>query len=165
MAVKGFATTPKGILSGIRRIAPNVSIGIRWEVDPYFVWDGDGPKKAERGFIPHNVYVSAVVVTMEGKTVFGRGALLARDEVPGQEDPNIGGYLPQMLATALDELHNRLVGKRIWETRSRGRKEWDPREAREGRRTRIELATEVRAAAEFVERSSDEIDNRAQRRA
>ncbi len=161
MAVRDFATTPKGILSGVRRIAPNVSIKIRWQVDRYYIWDGDGPDPVEQGYVPHNVYVSAVVVTTEGKTVFGRGVLRGVYESEGMEDPNIHGYFPQMLFTALEELHVRLVGKKI----TGGRKEWDPREAREGSRDRIELATEVRAATMFVQRSMEEIYNREQRRA
>ena len=161
MAVRDYALTPKGILSGVRRIAPNVSIKIRWQLDRYYIWDGDGPDPVEQGYVPHNVYVSAVVVTTEGKTVFGRGVLGGVYESEGMEDPNIHGYFPQLLEIALMELHRVLIGKRI----TGGRKEWDPREARKGRRDRIGLATEVRAAAMFVQRSSDEIDNREQRRA
>ncbi len=159
MAVRDFATTPKGILSALRRIAPDVSIEIHWEVDPYFIWDGDGPDPARRGYEPHNVDISAIVVTEEDETVLGHDTLGGVYESRGVEDPSIHGYFPQMLHVALEELHLELTGKKV----TGSRKEWDPREA-DVETERGELATEVRAAVMFVQRSMDEIYNREQRR-
>ncbi len=159
MAVRDFATTPKGILSGVRRIAPDVAINTHWEIDPYFIWDGDGPDPADRGYEPHNVQVSATVITEEGETVQGTDTLGGTYERDGVEDPNIHGYFPQMLQTALEELHVELAGKPV----TRGRKEWDPREA-DVDTERKGLAEEIRAAVMFVKRSMEAIYAREQRR-
>ena len=159
MATREYAMTPKGILSALRRIAPDVLIETRWEVDPYFIWDGDGPDPVEQGYEPYDVDVSAIVVTEENETILGHDTLGGGYERPGVGDPNIHGYFPQMLHTALDELHLELTGKKV----SGSRKEWDPRET-DVEVERRELATEVRAAVIFVQRSMGEIYNREQRR-
>ncbi len=172
MAVKGFAITPKGILSGVRRIAPNVSIEILWEVDPDYIWEGDGPNPEGWGYKPHSVYVYAVVVTEDGDEVAGRDHLEGIYEKPGVEEgpaserrfrmhPMTSSFFVEMLSTSLYELSAKLFDKAI-----PSRKEWDPRidyTKRVGEDK--ELAKEVVRAINFVERSSDEIDNREQRRA
>ncbi len=160
MAVRDFATTPKGILSALRRIAPNVSIETNWSEDADFIWDGDGPDPAEKGYFPHTVEVVVTVETEGGKTFSGNDFLGGTYARPGVEDPNVSGYFPQMLEMALKGLHLELVEKGV----STSRKEWDPREA-ETPLDRRELATEVRDAVTFVKRSMEEIYNREQRRA
>ncbi len=137
-----------------------MSIETIWAEDPYFIWDGDGPDPAERGYEPHNVEVSVIVVIEEDETILGQDTLGGVYESLGVEDPNIHGYFPSMLHTALDDLHMELVGKKV----TGSRKEWDPREA-DVAPERRELAIEVRAAVMFVQRSMTEIYNREQRRA
>ena len=95
-----------------------------------------------------------------GETIFGFDTLGGVYESEGVEDPDIHGYFPQMLFTALEGLHVELVGKTV----ASSRKSWDPREA-EVDPERRELAMEVRAAVMFVQRSMEEIHNREQRRA
>ncbi len=159
MAVRDFATTPKGILSGICRTAPNVSIEINWREDADFIWDGDGPDPAEEGYFPHTVEVVATVETEDGTTFSGIDFLGGTYARPGVEDPNISGYFPQMLEMALKELYLGLVEKEV----STSRKGWDPRKSDVGAERR-ELAVEVKDAVRFVSRSMEEIYDREQRR-
>ncbi len=159
MAVRDFAITPKGILSALRRIAPNVSIETNWSEDADFIWDGEGPDPAEAGYFPHTVEVVVTVETDDGEPFSGADFLGGTYARPGVEDPNVSGYFPQMLEMALKELYLALVEKKVFSSRKR----WDPREA-DVDPERSELATEVRAAVRFVKRSMEEIYNREQRR-
>ncbi len=112
MAVRDFATTPKGILSALRRIAPNVSIETNWSEDADFIWDGEGPDPAEEGYFPHTVEVAVTVETDDGETFSGVDFLGGTYARPGVEDPNVSGYFPQMLEMAFKDLHVDLVGER-----------------------------------------------------
>ncbi len=151
--------TPKGILSALRRIAPNVSIETNWSEDADYIWDGDGTDHAEEGYFPHIVEVVVTVETEDGTPFSGNDFLTGTYARPGVEDPNVSGYFPQMLETALKDLYLALVEKKVFSSRKR----WDPREA-DVDPERSELATEVRAAVRFVKRSMEEIHNREQRR-
>ncbi len=159
MAVRDFATTPKGILSALRRIAPNVSIEINWSEDADFIWDGDGPDPAEEGYFPHTVEVVVTVEVDDGEVFSGADFLGGTYARPGVEDPNVSGYFPQMLEMALKELYLALVEEKVFSSRKR----WDPREAGVDPERR-ELAAKVRAAVRFVKRSMEEIYNREQQR-
>ncbi len=124
MAVRDFATTPKGILSALQRIAPDVSIETHWSEDADFIWDGDGPDPAEKGYFPHTVEVVVTVEKEDGETFSGNDFLGGTYARPGVEDPNVSGYFPQMLEMALKELHLELVEQKVYTSRKR----WDPRE-------------------------------------
>jgi hypothetical protein len=154
---RDFAVTPKGILSGLERIAPNVNVEVLWEEDPNFVWDGDGPDPADDGYVAYDVAVKAIALT-EGEEAFeGASYLGGVYELPGVEDPDIHGYFTGMLQEALYELYTNMTGSAPPKA---SRKSWDPRE--EGDRGAI--AEEVDEAVKFVARSSAAIYERDRRR-
>lgn len=96
-------TSPKGILAHLRGIAPDIAISIAWEEDPNYVWDGDGPDPQEEGYVPHDVFVYARAI-IQGALVEGENNLGGVYARPGEKDPDISGYFPQMVQEALDEL-------------------------------------------------------------
>lgn len=73
------------------------------ELDPNFVWDGDGPDPQEEGFNPYDVTVACRTVIngeqVEGESYLG-GCYFQPDEPIGE----IHGYLTQMVEEALDDL-------------------------------------------------------------
>lgn len=96
--------TAEQILERLRTIAPHIAFDVSYEQDPSFVWDGDGPDPADDGFYAVDVTVSAKTilkgVAFEGNAYMG-GHYLEYGEKP---DGDIGGYLPQMLEEAAEEL-------------------------------------------------------------
>lgn len=157
MAQRDFAVTPKGILNGLKRIAPNVEVEILWEEDPNFVWDGDGPDPVDDGYVAYDVSVKVTAVTTDEEGFEGANYLGGVYELPGVEDPDIHGYFTGMLQEALQELYTNMTGR---EAPKASRKSWDPREESDRR----EVAEEVADAIKFVTRSMHEIYERDQRR-
>ncbi len=160
MARRDFATTPVGIMSGLRRIAPDITIDTVWSEDPYFIWDGEGPDPVNKGYVPHNVVVRAEVQTVDGETLSGDDGLGGVYERPGVEPGDVHGHFYDMLGVALSELYIALTGKAI----PVGRKAWDPREKELEDPERAEYAHQVKAAITFTERSSKAIYERDERR-
>jgi predicted house-cleaning noncanonical NTP pyrophosphatase (MazG superfamily) len=111
-------TTPRAIFEKLYQIAPDIKFGVYWEEDPYFDWDGEGPDPKLRGYLPHNVDVTASV-RIEDKIFRGSKSLGGVYEKEYVEDEDIHGYLPQMLKEALEELiEDRLkAGPRDWSPR------------------------------------------------
>jgi hypothetical protein len=102
-------TSASAILKELKGIAPSIAFGVDYEVDPNFVWDGDGPDPREEGFEAYDIDVSATAVE-DGKMVVGHGYLGGSYERPGEFDPDIGGYLPQMLQEAVQDLATQVSG-------------------------------------------------------
>lgn len=158
MAERDFAIRPKTILKRLRRIAPDVDIDVEWTPDPYFEWDGDGPDPAEEGYVAHDVEVRVTVTDQEGEQIAeGSDFLVGVYARPGEEDSE---YFTGMLYEAIEGAARALTGRP--EPFARGRKEWDPREP--NRITQVTSGDpyfqQLRAAAAFVKRSSEEIYRR-----
>jgi len=88
----------------IREERPDIAISVIWEHDPYFVWDGDMEDPEKDGYLPHNVTVTASKI-VNGKLIEGNaylGGCYSKDN--GKDDPEIGGYLPQMIQEAIEEV-------------------------------------------------------------
>lgn len=101
--------SPSGILSGLKRIAPNVCFSTSWTEDPNFRWDGDGPDPAEEGYMAYDVDVRAVAI-VRGEFREGNASLGGSYSKPGEHDKDIHGYLPQMLAEAAADLSRQVRG-------------------------------------------------------
>lgn len=84
------------IVRTLRQLAPSVGYDVSWEEDESFVWDGEGPNPMTEGYVAHNVYV-IIQVIMEGHLYRLTETLGGVYDKPGEEDPEIHGYLPQML--------------------------------------------------------------------
>ncbi len=154
---RDFAVTPKGILNGLRRVAPYLSVDVTWEPDYGEVWDGDGPDPREEGMVAHTVRVAVEIEDDEGEKFEGDDYLGGVWGVPGEEDPDVHGYFPGMLQQALQELYKNLTGKTAPKT---SRKFWDPR----GEGPGSEEADQVAEAIKFATRSMHEIYERQRRR-
>lgn len=151
-----FATTPEGILEGLRKIAPSVAISVSWELDSYFSWYGDGPDPREEGYSLYNVTVTAKAI-VDGEEEEGHAYLGGSYSKPNEHDPNIHGYFPQMVDEALSDLYRTISG--VAPTSSR--KAWDPRVRVTGDES---LLLELRNAIKFTNVSMKEIYELEQRR-
>lgn len=69
------------LIQEIKAIVPHMAIKVKWELDPYESWNGDGPNPRDDGYSPYNVTVTSY-------TIVG-GELLSGDESLGGcwEDP------------------------------------------------------------------------------
>lgn len=91
------------IKKALKKVAPSISFSVFYTIDHNFRWDGDGPDPVDEGFDAYDVDVYARTV-VDGDILEGRASLGGTYEKPGTKDPDIGGYLPQMLEEAVDEL-------------------------------------------------------------
>src|SRR5262245_45607761 len=129
-------TTPNAILKKLEKIAPDIDFVVNWEEDAHFVWDGDGPDPRDEGYIPHDVDVIARVV-LGGEEKKGTQSLGGVYDKPGEEAPDIHGYLPQMLDEAITDLvENGIVA---------GPREWTPRQDVR------EIVRQAKAAGEYLD--------------
>lgn len=98
------------LIKKLAKVAPSISFSVTWERDPYFRWDGDGPDPADEDYEAYDVDVYARAV-MGGEALEGVAHLGGSYSKPGHHDPDVHGYLNQLLDEALDELgKNMLVG-------------------------------------------------------
>ena len=92
----------------LNKAAPHIAFEVSYEEDPNFTWDGDGPDPANEGFAAYNVKVQALTIIkgspVEGNNYLGGTYVKYRERGPVNPDPDIGGYLPQMLDEALLDL-------------------------------------------------------------
>jgi len=96
--------TKADILDKVRKEDSGIHIGIEWQQDPNFVWDGDGPDPANDGIVAHDVTVTACKI-IAGEMYEG-SANLGGSYSPygGPHCPLIHGYLAQMVEEAVTEL-------------------------------------------------------------
>jgi hypothetical protein len=104
-----MSTVAAVILANLKKIAPDISFKTTWTPDPNFRWDGDGPDPAEEGYQAYDVDVFARAI-VNGEIVEGRNSLGGSYSTPGEHDPDIHGYLPQMLEEATAELQSQVRG-------------------------------------------------------
>jgi hypothetical protein len=104
--------TPREVFAGLRKVAPSISFAVSWTEDPHYHWDGDGPDPGYDGFVAYDVDVYARAI-LGGKMVEGRqslGGVYERPEHYPDYDPDIHGYLVQMLEEALEDLQKGMRG-------------------------------------------------------
>ncbi len=94
---------PRVIKNTLKKIAPSIAFVVKWIPDNNFVWDGDGPDPADEGYMAYDVDVSAMAV-INGERLWGVNSLGGVYTKPDEQDPDIGGYLIQMLDEALADL-------------------------------------------------------------
>ena len=88
----------------LKAIAPSVVFQVKHTKDPNCIWDGDKSfDPDEEGFEAYDVDVKANAI-VAGEFVTGTASLGGTWEKPDEIDPYIGGYLPQMLQEAAEEL-------------------------------------------------------------
>ena len=101
-------TTPQqekdAILEALRKTNPEIAITVAWELDPDFVWDGDGEDPMESGLHPYSVKVTASKI-IDGELQTEDNYLGGcYSEFEGPHCPLIHGYLAQMIEEAVEEL-------------------------------------------------------------
>jgi hypothetical protein len=94
---------PSRIFQKLRKLAPSIAFDVEHTHDPNFVWDGDGPDPSEENYLPYDVDVYARTIE-NGEILEGQRSMGGVYEIPEKIDLGIGGYLPQMLKEAIDEL-------------------------------------------------------------
>jgi hypothetical protein len=100
--------TAKEIFAKLKTIAPNVAFAVGTTPDPSFQWDGDGPDPQDNGYEPVDVDVTATAI-VDGEMLTGTdnmGGHYVNDDEP---DDELGGYLPQMLRDAAEDLRTSLA--------------------------------------------------------
>lgn len=96
-------TRPEEIFRELKRIAPNIAFAVEWTEDRNYEWDGDGPDPRDKGYLFYDVEVSAKTI-IHGEEYVGREYLGGVDGKEDEQDPDVHGYLPQMLREAVQDL-------------------------------------------------------------
>lgn len=103
-------TTEKTGLETIEELKvsrPDIVVTVTRELDPYFVWDGDGPNPEEDGFSAYTVDVNARTIR-NGEIIIGGSSLGGSYYLDDEPIGEIHGYLPQMIAEAIEEMDEQL---------------------------------------------------------
>ncbi len=154
MAVRDYALTPKGMLSGVHRIAPEIEVITQWRWSRALRGPGGIP---EPDFLPDGEGIYDfwlhVGVVVDGELVEAQTNLddyLSRDAESSLFDT--GDPFHRIFEDALIWLHRLLYRSNF----KRSRKMWDPREAAlEPERTA--MISKVRDAVDFMRRSANEL--------
>lgn len=91
------------ICAKLKELAPFVAFLVATSDDPDARWDGDGPNPEEEGWEPKQVDVIASTV-YQGNVLTGEAHMCGHYVHPDHPDLDLGGYLPQMLEEAANEL-------------------------------------------------------------
>ncbi len=95
------------LIENLKKIAPSICIKVEWTEDENFSWDGDGPDPILDGYSPYDVDVRAMTI-VNGDLIEGRESLGGCYRDSGNitdDDEDVHGYLPQMIAVAAGELY------------------------------------------------------------
>ena len=91
-------------IESLKASNPEIAITVEWELDEYFEWDGDGPDPQDEGFNPYTVIVRASRIA-KGELETGEAILWGcYSKDAGKDDPEISGYLDQMIDEAVKNL-------------------------------------------------------------
>lgn len=91
----------------LKELAPNVAFDVQLTPDHDFRWDGDGPDPEDDGYTAHDVEIAALAVH-QGNMLSGESSMGGHYVNPDKPDPDLGGYLPQMLQEAGETLAQQL---------------------------------------------------------
>jgi len=85
----------------LKDLAPGVAFSVEWSPDPHSLWDPQWGDQEEFEAFDVDVFAR----TIEAGEIIERFSSLGECwEIPDKKDPEIGGYLPQMLQEAAKEL-------------------------------------------------------------
>ena len=85
----------------LRILAPSVAFSCHAEEDRYYTWDGYGEEPAD--MTAHNIEIRAEAVHA-GRLVSGTAHLGGHYLGWGEQPGDVGGYLPQLIEEAAEEL-------------------------------------------------------------
>ena len=112
-------TAGERILRRLKEIAPQILFKVRRTVDPGFVWDGEDPDPREEGYQVYDVDVIARAI-VNGEEIEGNASMGGHYDMPGDFDPDVAGYLPQMLEEAVGELTEQVKGSVVEQAQKAG---------------------------------------------
>lgn len=101
---------PADLIAELAKVAPSIAIETIWERDTHARWDADDSLDPDDFTAwQSEVKVSAII---GGKMVSGSeylgGTWEKYGDKPGESNPEISGYLPQMIQEALNDLLKQL---------------------------------------------------------
>jgi hypothetical protein len=102
------------IIDRLKITRPEIAITVTWEEDHEYEWCGDGEDPITEGFYPYNVDITASTIR-NGELIEGNaylGGCYSKDG--GKDDPEIGGYLDQLVEEAVAELDKAKPIKLNW---------------------------------------------------
>lgn len=100
--------TATEIYARLKDLAPNVAFSASKDEDRSCVWDGNGPDPADNGLIAYDVTVTACTI-LDGDYVEGNAYLGSCYMEHDEAIDDIGGYLPQKLEEAAEDLQNEIA--------------------------------------------------------
>lgn len=93
------------LLGALAICAPSIAVGVQWERDDQYRWDGSGPNPKKSGLYPHDVSVRVSIIGL-GRLLHGfafLGGCYARPNRMTPSDHDVHGYLPTMVEEAIEE--------------------------------------------------------------
>ena len=85
----------------LQKLAPSVCFDVSWSHDEDARWPKDCGERGD--YMPYNTDVTAKAI-VEGEEIEGGACMGGTWELPDAIDPEIGGFLPQMLEEAAADL-------------------------------------------------------------
>lgn len=98
------------MIQELKTTRPDVAISVT-RFEDYVTWDGDGPDPSDEGYTcyTHDVIACSVRDGILFKGESSLGGSWYRDYDTSETAQEIGGYLPQMVDEALEELERALA--------------------------------------------------------
>lgn len=90
----------------LRELAPSVSFEVEWSPDEDARWEKEWGEQGN--FEAYNTDVRAKAI-VKGEIIEGWECMGGTWEIPDKKDPEIGGYLPQMLLGAAEDLMKQVI--------------------------------------------------------
>jgi len=99
--------SPEGIFRGLRKVAPDIAFSLYWDENPNPVPLTMSQEKFDRmigeGFREYSVDASAITVVND-QVIEAKSYLTGFFYKPGEKDPDLNGYLPELLFRVATDL-------------------------------------------------------------
>ena len=100
-------TSPDGIFKGLRKVAPDIAFSLYWDENPnpvpLVMSQQQFDRMIKEGFREYSVDASAITVIRD-QVVEVKSYLTGFFYRPGEKDPNLNGYLPELLLRVATDL-------------------------------------------------------------
>lgn len=100
-------TSPDGIFKGLREVAPDIAFSMYWDENPnpiaLVMTQREFEQMRKDGFREYSVDVSAITV-IKDQVVEAKSYMSGFFYKPGELDPDLNGYLPEVLLRVATDL-------------------------------------------------------------
>lgn len=96
-------TPGQDLIQALKLSRPDIAISVTRSRDESFRWDGDGPDPEDEGYVAYDIDVTAITIR-SGEILEGRDSLGGSYWSPDDPIGEVGGYLQDMVETAVEEL-------------------------------------------------------------